>query len=128
MRARRTAAALALLLLAASEIRVLSRDELRRARAGFRGVGSRLDGSGFAFDRGYGPFLYAADAVAPGGSRMAVAAPRTNELYTYQAHYTLAPRRVAAAPGRAEYLALYGAGGPPGVESRKLPGGVLLRP
>ncbi|MBC8647529.1 MAG: hypothetical protein H7X85_10225, partial [Thermoanaerobaculia bacterium] len=63
MRARRTAAALALLLLAASEIRVLSREELRRARAGFRGVGSRLDGSGFAFDRGYGPFLYAADAV-----------------------------------------------------------------
>ena len=128
MRARRTAAALALLLLSASEIWVLSRDELRRARAGLRGVGSRLDGSGFAFDRSYGPFLYAADAVAPGGSRMAVAAPRTNELYTYQAHYTLAPRRVAAAPDRADYLAFYGAENRPRVGSRKLPGGVLLRP
>ena len=128
MRARRTAAALALFLLAASGIRVLARDEIRRARAGLRGVGSRLDGTGFAFDRAYGPFLYATDAVAPGGSLIAIAAPRTHELYTYQAHYTLAPRRVAAAPDRAEYLALYGAAGPPAVDSRKLPGGVLLRP
>jgi hypothetical protein len=92
------------------------------------GVDSRLDGTGFAFDRAYGPFLYAADAAVPGGARIGVAAPRTNELYTYQAHYTLAPRRVASSPDRADYLALYGGAGPSAVDSRKLPGGVLLRP
>jgi hypothetical protein len=91
-------------------------------------VDSRLDGTGFAFDRAYGPFLYAADAVAPGGARIAVAAPRTNELYTYQAHYTLAPRPVTSPPDRADYLALYGGVGPAAVDSRRLPGGVLLRP
>jgi hypothetical protein len=128
VRARRTAAALALLLLAVSEVRLLWRDAVRRARAAVAGAGSRLDGTGFAFDPPYGPFLYAADAAVPDGAPIGVAAPRTNELYTYQAHYTLAPRRVTAAPDRADYLALYGGGGPPAVDSRKLPGGVLLRP
>ncbi|MFN2385950.1 MAG: hypothetical protein ABR576_06655 [Thermoanaerobaculia bacterium] len=126
MRARRTAAALALLLLAVSEVRGLWRDAVRRARVAVTGVDSRLDGTGFAFDPAYGPFLYAADASAPDGAPLAVAAPRSNELYTYQAHYTLAPRRVTASHERSGYRALYGPGSP-AEKSRKLPGGVLLR-
>jgi hypothetical protein len=128
VRARRTAAALALVLLAVFEVRTLWRDAVRRAREGVSGVDSRLDGTGFAFDPAYGPFLYAAGAAAPDGAAITVAAPQRNELYTYQAHYTLAPRPVSAPPDRSEYLAIYGGDPPRAVDSRRLPGGVLLRP
>lgn len=126
MSARRAIAALALLVLVFSCVWPLGRDGVRRASRGLRGDDSRLEGTGFAFDRAYGPFLYAADAAAPPGSPIAVAAPRTSELYVYQAHYTLAPRRVAAASDRTRYIAVYGAGGPPAAAARSLPGGVLL--
>jgi hypothetical protein len=126
---RRAAAGLALLVLAVSEMCSLSRDELRRVDHAWKRVGSRLDGTGFDFDRAYGPFLYAADGAAPAGRAIAVSAPRTHEFYVYQAAYTLAPRPVTTAADRAECLAIYGRDAAAEARAaRPLPGGRLICP
>lgn len=123
---RRAAAGLALLVLLVSETCALARDELRRVNHAWKRVESRLDGAGFDFDRAYGPFLYASDGAVPSGRNIAVAAPRTNELYTYQAAYTLAPRRVVTVADQARFLATYGRGaGHVRHGARPLPGGSL---
>ncbi len=102
---------------------------LRRS-AGVPASLSRLLATGFAFDPGYAPFLEAVRRLTPENAAVAVVAPKTSELYVYQAVYTLAPRRVVGAgeARQAQYIALYGtenaSGFPPG---SPIPNGTLAR-
>lgn len=89
-----------------------------------------LSRAAFSFDPDYGPFLEAVRRVTPPGAAIALQAPATHELYTYEASYLLAPRRLVAPDraGEAEYAAVYGDGAAPG-ERIELPGvrGSLFR-
>ena len=76
----------------------------------------RIGESRLFFDPDYGPFLQAVYDATPPGSTIALFAPKTNELYTYQASYLLAPRNLVP-PERladADYGAVYGLGSVPG--------------
>lgn len=76
----------------------------------------RIGESRLLFDSDYGPFLQAVRDATPPGSTIALLAPKTSELYTYQASYLLAPRGLLP-PERladADYAAVYGPGSVPG--------------
>jgi len=75
-----------------------------------------LSGTSFFFDPDYGPFLLAVRRATPPDATIAMRAPRTHELYTYEASYVLAPRRLVAEDraGPAQYEAVYGATPPAG--------------
>ena len=68
--------------------------------------------SPLSFDLDYGPFLEAVRGATPPGSTIALFAPETRPLYTYQAIYVLVPR-VLVRPERlseASYAAVYESG------------------
>lgn len=69
----------------------------------------RLRGAGFAFDPQYGVFLTAVRDLTPVDSTIAILFPAHNELYFYEASYTLAPRRLVRFEERpiAQFTALY---------------------
>jgi hypothetical protein len=76
----------------------------------------RIGDSRLLFDPDYGPFLQAVCDATPPGSTITLLAPKTSELYTYQASYLLAPRGLLP-PERladADYAAVYGPGSVPG--------------
>lgn len=77
----------------------------------------RVEESRLPFDPDYGPFLEAVRDATPSGSSIALFPPGTSELYTYQANYLLAPRRLVHRDSLAEadYSAVYGVGGSPGL-------------
>lgn len=130
MRIRRFLAGAALLLLALFEISFFPAQAFRKGLRNLAGVPSRLQSSGFAFDPGYGAFLYAIAASTPPTASVAIAFPERCELCVYQAAYTLAPRRVLAFNGNSEaqYVAIYRSPAPAGYRSvRALPNGVLAR-
>jgi hypothetical protein len=80
--------------------------------AGQTFVQRRIEESRLFFDPDYGPFLQAVGDATPPGSTIALFAPETNELYTCQASYLLAPRSLVR-PERladADYAAVYGSG------------------
>lgn len=92
--------------------------------------GVRLRGAGFAFDPPYGVFLTAVRNLTPGDSTIAVLFPPHNELYFYEASYTLAPRRLVRfeeSPS-AQFTAVYAPEqvAPP-LNAQKIPYGFLLR-
>jgi hypothetical protein len=90
----------------------------------------RLSGTSFFFDPDYGPFLLAVRRATPPDATIALRAPRTHELYTYQASYILAPRRLVGADraGQAQYEAIYGVAPAPGaLVVLSLPKGSLVR-
>jgi hypothetical protein len=76
----------------------------------------RISGTSFFFDPDYGPFLLAVERATPPDATIVLRAPRTHELYTYQATYILAPRRLVSADRAvlAQYEAVYGAAPAPG--------------
>jgi len=86
------------------------------ASARLAGEERRLSGTSFFFDPDYGPFLLAVRRATPTDATIALRAPRTHELYTYQASYILAPRRLVAddRAGQAQFEAVYGAAPAPG--------------
>ena len=102
--------------------RVPARPDLRAlaaklsSSAGRAAEERRLSGTSFFFDPDYGPFLLAVRRATPPDATIALRAPRTHELYTYQASYILAPRRLVAgdSAGQAQYEAVYGAAPAPG--------------
>ena len=66
--------------------------------------------SSLAFDPDYGAFLEAVRDITPPGATIALSAPANHPLYTYEASYVLAPRRLVR-PDRlsqAEFAAVYG--------------------
>ena len=90
----------------------------------------RLLGTSFSFDPDYGPFLMAIRRATPPDATIALRAPRTHELYTYQASYILAPRRLVSDDhaGQAQFEAVYGAAPPAGaIVVLSLPKGNLVR-
>jgi hypothetical protein len=90
----------------------------------------RGKGAGFSFDPDYAPFLQAVRGATPENAAISIVAPRTHEYYTYQAAFTLAPRRVAwpGAVSVAGFVAYYkddrGLSSP---GSSRIPHGVLVR-
>lgn len=90
----------------------------------------RRKGAGFSFDPDYAAFLQAVRSATPEDAVISVVAPHAHEYYTYQAVFTLAPRRVAV-PGETStprFTAFYkddGALALPG--SRRIRNGVLIR-
>lgn len=73
--------------------------------------------SSLPFDPDYGPFLDAVRGATPPGSTVALFAPETKPLYSYQASYILAPR-ILVRPSHlseASYAAVYGPLTTPGV-------------
>ncbi len=130
MKARRFLAGASLVVLALFEISFFPAQAFRKGLRNLAGVPSRLHASGFAFDPGYGSFLYAVAAATPPTAAVAIAVPSPCELCVYQAAYTLAPRRVVAlhADSDAEYMAIYRGPMPPGYRVlRAVPNGVLAR-
>ena len=88
----------------------------------------RIAESRLFFDPDYGPFLQAVSDATPSASTIAILAPHTSELYTYQASYLLAPRNLVS-PDRlaeADYAAVYDFGAVPG-EGIPLPVLEILR-
>lgn len=67
------------------------------------------EGTGFWFDPGYAAFLEGVRLRTPSDATIVVIAPAYPDVYTYQAAYQLAPRRIVA-PGReneASFVAAY---------------------
>ena len=65
--------------------------------------------SDFWFDPSYGEFLQGLQTRTPLDATIAFDVPKAHELYSYEVHYTLAPRRIIS-PGaslNADYLAVY---------------------
>jgi len=77
----------------------------------------RIQESRLPFDPDYGPFLEAVRDSTPSGSSIALFEPGTSDLYTFQANYLLAPRRLVHQDSLAEadYAAVYGVAGSPGL-------------
>ena len=100
---------------------------LARSLAGNRT--SAAQGTGFWFDRNYAAFLDEVGRRTPVSSTVAVIAPAWPDVYTYQAFYQLAPRRVVDArrAAEADYVAAYriDAAGAPGAVP--IPHGTLSR-
>ena len=129
----RVAAACLLIFLAACAARVSWRSLPRRLEAAARweepSEELRRKGEGFSFDPDYAAFLQAVRNATPEDAVISVVAPHTHEYYTYQAVFTLAPRRVAV-PGEASvprFTAFYKDDGAlmlPG--TRRITNGVLL--
>lgn len=76
----------------------------------------RLAGTSSSFDPAYGVFLEAVRRATPPEATVSLDVPLTHELYTYEASYILAPRRLVRPDGirEAQYAAVYGAGAAPG--------------
>ena len=79
-------------------------------------------GTGFWFDRNYGAFLDEVGRRTPVTSTVAVIAPAWPDVYTYQAVYQLAPRRVVDSrrAAEADYVAAYR------IDARGAPGAVAI--
>lgn len=90
----------------------------------------RAKGTGFGFDPDYAVFLKAVRASTPPDATVSVIAPRTHELYVYQAAFSLAPRRVVG-PGEAAvvpFVAFYKDDRALSLpKSRRISGGVLIQ-
>jgi hypothetical protein len=69
-----------------------------------------------AFDPDYGAFLEAVRDTTPPGATIALSAPANHPLYTYEASYVLAPRRLVRPDllSQADYAAVYGSEARPG--------------
>jgi hypothetical protein len=91
--------------------RSLSGDRIRPAQ-----------GTGFWFDRDYAAFLDEVGRRTPVSSTVSVIAPAWPDVYTYQAVYQLAPRRVVDSrrAAEADYVAAYR------VDARGAPGAVAI--
>jgi hypothetical protein len=102
-------------------------NRLARSFAGDRAP--LAQGTGFWFDRNYAPFLDEVGRRTPVTSTVAVIAPGWPDVYTYQAVYQLAPRRVVDSrrAAEADYVAAYriDAAGAPGAVA--IPYGTLSR-
>jgi hypothetical protein len=84
----------------------------------------------FFFDPGYAPFLEAIRQATPPGATIALRAPRTHELYTYEASYLLAPRRLVSEERieQAQFEAVYGEPSSRGGGTvLPVPNGILVR-
>ncbi|HTR02043.1 MAG TPA: hypothetical protein VMN82_02520 [Thermoanaerobaculia bacterium] len=114
-KARRFAAVLSLLVLAASMATPLSFEEtgqrLSRLAAALTGAeGYDPEAASFWFDPEYASFLEDVARRTPEDATVAVLAPESPDLYFYQAVYRLAPRRVVGRDRRTEarFVAAYG--------------------
>jgi len=69
-----------------------------------------------AFDPDYGAFLEAVRDTTPLDATIALSAPTNHPLYTYEASYVLAPRRLVRPDllSQADYAAVYGSEVRPG--------------
>jgi len=98
-RSRRGLTAALLLILSVSMIATVSPAEIARrwemfTRSVAGGTIAPGEGSGFWFDPAYAPFLEAVRARTPRDATIVVIAPPYPDVYTYEAAYQLAPRRV----------------------------------
>ena len=113
-RTRRVLAAALLVVLAVSLAATVSPAELARRSGSFArsiiGEGpSAAKGSGFWFDPDYAAFLEAIRRRTPPDATIAIVAPASSDLYTYEAAYQLAPRWIVPAgqEGQAGWVAAY---------------------
>ncbi|HSE64554.1 MAG TPA: hypothetical protein VLG15_13175 [Thermoanaerobaculia bacterium] len=98
-RVRRSAPGGLLLILAVSMIATVSPAEIARrwemfTRSVAGGTIAPGAGSGFWFDPAYAAFLEAVRARTPRDATIVVIVPQYPDVYTYEAAYQLAPRRV----------------------------------
>ena len=131
---RRVLASLLLAILAVSTAGTLSfRDLARRAKFLGRAIAGRepalAETSGFWFDRNFADFLEDVRRRTPRNATVAVIAPERPDVYTYQAVYRLAPRRVVAADrvDEAGWVAAYGHRGGGGAKATPVAHGTLFR-
>lgn len=126
-RARRALAVLSLLVLAVSLASPLdvgaTAARFRRFAAALAGETEyRSDRMSFWFDPDYAAFLEEVRRRTPESATVAVLVPRRPDLYTVQAHYRLAPRRVVEERwiAEADAVATYR------TEAGRGPGGVAI--
>ncbi len=126
-RAKRALAGLSLVVLAVSLVSPLDRDATaarsRRFAAAVSGEpGYRSERMSFWFDPEYAAFLEDVRRRTPESATVAVLVPRRPDLYTVQAHYRLAPRRVVEERwiGEADAVATYR------TETGRGPGGIEI--